>query len=208
MALNDLGGEKKQRFRAPIGLARLNLPDFDVEKEVKEASARVVEQRTIRAGVDAWESVTKSESFEAWKKIGAALVIGKTHALKASGARQAWGKTYGTAFSQWIKRHRFERMPPPTRSVAIELHENISAIEKWRATLPERQRRQLIHPLSVTRRWRAATLHGGGKCPQDLKRDAVAAWRRFVNCVSAMPPQMAAPFWRDVQAKAAAFLDS
>jgi hypothetical protein len=35
----------------------------------------------------------------------------------------------------------------------------------------------LIHPLSSVRRWRAAT-QSNGKCPQDLKREAAAAWRR------------------------------
>src|SRR5215813_14246153 len=33
------------------------------------------------------------------------------------------------------------------------------------------------------RRWRAATQHNG-RSPQDYKRDAVAAWRRFVSCSS------------------------
>jgi hypothetical protein len=31
-----------------------------------------------------------------------------------------------------------------------------------------------------------------GKCPQDLKRDAAAAWRRFVTCVEALPPESCA----------------
>ncbi len=47
-------------------------------------------------------------------------------------------------------------------------------------TPPERKRRRLIHPLSVTRRWKASIAHGNGKCPQDLKREVVAAWRRFL----------------------------
>jgi hypothetical protein len=80
------------------------------------------------------------------------------------------------------------------RSVAIELHENAKAIEAWRATLPERERRRLIHPLSNVRRWRPAT-QSNGQYPQDLKREAAAAWRRFVTCVSALPPVQAAPLW-------------
>jgi len=34
-----------------------------------------------------------------------------------------------------------------------------------------------------------------GKCPQDLERDAMAAWRRFVSCVELLPPDQAAPLW-------------
>lgn len=94
-------------------------------------------------------------------------------------------------------------MAKSVRSVAIELHENVHAIEAWRATLPERQRRRLVHPLSVTRRWKASLAHGEAKCPQDLKREAAAAWRRFVACMEALPPDQAAPLWQAVQAQAA-----
>jgi hypothetical protein len=84
--------------------------------------------------------------------------------------------------------------------VAIELNENLPAIEAWRRALPEKQRRRLIHPLSVTRRWRASLEHG--KCPQDLKREALAAWRRFCACVEALPVEQAAPLWQMAQAQA------
>jgi hypothetical protein len=94
-----------------------------------------------------------------------------------------------------MKAQGFGEMLKSTRSVAIELHENATAIEEWRATLPERQRRRLVHPLSNVRRWRAATTHNG-KCPTDLKRDAVAAWRRFVCCMKSLPPDQAAPLWQ------------
>ena len=94
------------------------------------------------------------------------------------------------------------KMPKSTRSVAIELHENANAIEAWRATLPERQRKRLIHPLSNVRRWRAATAHDSDKCPQDLRRDAMAAWRRFVSCVQALPPDQAMALWQIAHAEA------
>jgi hypothetical protein len=68
----------------------------------------------------------------------------------------------------------------------------------------EKQRRRLVHPLSNVRRWRASLNHGNGKCPQDLKRDAVAAWKRFVSCVELLPPDQARPLWQAVAAEAAA----
>jgi hypothetical protein len=60
----------------------------------------------------------------------------------------------------------------------------------------ERQRKRLVHPLSNVRRWRAATAHGNAKCPQDLKREAAAAWRRFVVCAQSLPPDQAQPLWQ------------
>jgi hypothetical protein len=103
--------------------------------------------------------------------------------------------------AKWLR-----QMPSSTRSVAIELHENASVIEAWRNTLPERQRRRLIHPLSVTRRWKASREHGNGKCPQNLNRDAIAAWRRFLICVKSLPKDQAAPLWQMAQSEAAALL--
>jgi hypothetical protein len=91
----------------------------------------------------------------------------------------------------------FGDMPKSVRSVAIELYENIDAITAWRATLPERQRRRLVHPLSNVRRWRAATTYNG-KSPADYKMEAVAAWKKFLACVAQLPADQAAPLWQMV----------
>jgi hypothetical protein len=95
-------------------------------------------------------------------------------------------------------------MPAPTRSVAIELHENAEAIEAWRSTLPERRRKRLVHPLSNVRAWRRSTaprqrttlsIENGAGGPReyigDLQRDALAHWRSFCACLEALPPEQA-----------------
>jgi hypothetical protein len=123
--------------------------------------------------------------------------------MKVSGANAAWGRNYSRAFSDWLQQHPFPNMHASTRSHAIELHENIKAIEKWRASLPERKR-QLINPQSVVKRWKASLAHGEQKAPQDLKRDAIGAWRRFVACIEAMPTEMAQPLKQQAVAYLAA----
>ena len=45
--------------------------------------------------------------------------------------------------------------------------------------------------VSNVRRWRVATGQGNAKCPQDLKREAAAAWRRFVSCVRSLAVRVA-----------------
>jgi hypothetical protein len=60
-----------------------------------------------------------------------------------------------------------------------------------------------VHPLSNVRRWRAATAESNGKSPVDLKRDAMAAWRRFVYCARSLPPDQAMPLWQAVSVEAA-----
>jgi len=138
-----------------VSLPRL---DFLAEPiDITEAAERFATARVVRQGRDAWEAIDKAQSFESWKSIGAALSVGKTHALRTTGANRAWGQHYSREFGKWLKEHGFDQMPKSTRSVAIELHENAKAIEVWRATLPERQRRRLVHPLSNVRRWRHST---------------------------------------------------
>jgi len=170
--------------------------------ERRETAAKFLEARTIKAGVECWQAIGRAESFEAWVKIGKALQIGRDYSLKATGANRPMGQIYCKAFSVWLTKHGFERMAKSTRSVAIELAENVEAIEAWRDTLPERQRKRLVHPLSVTRRWRASTAHGNGKSPQDLRRDAVAAWARFCASVRALPADETQPLWRLIAAEA------
>jgi hypothetical protein len=189
-----LNGYGEEREVPPISLPRLIFTAG--QDDIQEAAERIATTRTIRAGRDAWEEISRAESFESWKLIGAALAVGKRHALKVTGANAAWGRNYSREFSNWMKQHGFDKMAKSVRSVAVELHENANAIEAWRATLPERQRKRLVHPLSNVRRWRASLNHGNGKCSADLNRDALAAWRRFVSCVSALPPDQAAPLWQ------------
>jgi hypothetical protein len=208
--LSRLGVELRDANKPPrpVTLPRINLPPLDsaaIEAEARLAAAKV---KTIRAGRDAWEAINKAQSFEGWKAVGAALAVGKAHALKVTGANRAWGRNYSREFGAWVKAHGFEKMPASTRSVAVELHENAEEITAWRDTLPERQRKRLVHPLSVTRRWRASTAHGNGKCPADLRRDAKAAWARFCACVGALPAAEAAPLWRAAQSHAASMAEA
>ena len=89
-------------------------------------------------------------------------------------------------------------MSPATRSWAIALHENLAAISAWRDRLPDRERKRLINPQSVLKRWQLAQAHGNGRCPQDWKREAIAAWRRFCFCVAALPENEAQAMWQMV----------
>jgi hypothetical protein len=101
---------RNSRPVAQSTLPIIELADIDVEKEAREAQARVIERRTIRRGRDAWREINRAESFEGWRAIGAALAVGKRHALKVTGANAAWGRNYSREFSQWLKRHGFDAM--------------------------------------------------------------------------------------------------
>ena len=183
MALNDLG---EQIFERPVTLPRFNLPDIDDSEERKEQAARFAEARIVRAGRDAWRAIGRAESFDSWRAIGEALLVGKRRAQRIADEADGWReRNYIYEFGRWMREHGFD-MPKSVRSTAVELAENLPAIEAWRATLPERQRKRLIHPLSNVRRWRA-TMEHGGKSPADYKMEAVAAWRKFLACMAQLP---------------------
>lgn len=200
LSINRVGDEREP---APVTLPRLPILDKAPADDIKETAARFAEQRIISAGIDAWQAIGKADSFENWKSIGAALSIGKAHALRVTGANRACGRNYSRVFGEWIKTHHFDRMAKSVRSGAIELHENVHAIEQWRASLTDRERRRLTHPLSNVRRWRAATAQPKTS-PEDALKAAAAAWRRFVACVEALPADQAQPLWRAAQAETAA----
>jgi DNA-directed RNA polymerase specialized sigma24 family protein len=89
---------------------------------------------------------------------------------------------------------------------ALELNENVTAIEQWRTTLKDKQRRRcVVHPLSNVRAWRKATAQNKTNDTDDVSK-AAAAWRRFVACVNSLPPDQAAPLWQAAQAQANAVL--
>jgi hypothetical protein len=65
--LNALG----EREIVPVPLPRLLfMANRDDPKAVAE---QISTMRTIRAGRDAWQAITRAESFEAWAAIGKAL---------------------------------------------------------------------------------------------------------------------------------------
>jgi hypothetical protein len=112
------------------------------------------------------------------------------------------GRRYSQAFNAWIRTHHFEAMPKATRSVALDLNENLSEIEAWRTTLTEKERRRLVHPLSNVRRWRKATTPKSDGRTENAVAAARAALNRFVACVEALPPEKAEPLWREVYERA------
>jgi hypothetical protein len=207
--LSRLGEELRSdhnRLPRPVTMPALEFlqqgPPIDTEPERREVAAKFLEARTVKAAAECWQAYGRASSFEAFLKIGQGLLVGRNLVLRSTGANAPHGRRYSLAFSRWIREYKFETMAKSLRSVCIDLAENAEAITAWRDTLPERQRKRLVHPLSVTRRWRAATAHDNGKCPADLKRDAIAAWARFRSCLEALPASDARVLWRLIAAEA------
>jgi hypothetical protein len=125
--------ERVEASRRPITMPVFAIPDvIDTEREQKEAARRFVEFRIVKDGLARWQTITDANSFESWKRIGAALLIGKTHAMAVTRANAPWGSAYSREFGVWLAQHGFGRMPGPTRSLAITLAEHEQEITAWR----------------------------------------------------------------------------
>jgi hypothetical protein len=185
-------------------LSILKAPLVDDGAERREVAARFLEARIIKTGVECWQAIGRAESFEAWVKIGKALLIGRDFALRTTGANRAMGQIYCKAFSAWIAKRGFNGIEKTVRSAALDLTEHLGEIEAWRLTLNEKRQRQLKHPLSNVAAWRKATQVKS----TDPYKAAVLAWRRFCACVTALPADEARPLWATAQAQAAAVLGS
>jgi hypothetical protein len=63
-----------------------------------------------------------------------------------------FGSLKGSFGLHWGSRWRLSLQEP--NFINLVVGTSVAAFEAWRATLPERQRRRLVHPLSNVRRWR------------------------------------------------------
>ena len=197
MALNDLGEEI---FSRPISMPVVRVARLDDVAERREIAERFAQQRIIRAGREAWEAINKAESFDGWKAIGAALAIGREYALRATGANAPMGRPYSWIFSSWCRKHGFGKMSPAIRSWCLALNENLAAITAWRDSLPSgRGRRPPVNPQSLVKGWRRSQANGNGHAAPDWRREAIAAYRRFLNCLAALSPADQALVWQAVK---------
>jgi hypothetical protein len=211
--LSRLGAQLLVDNRPPVpvtvpALSCLNVPVVDDGAERREIADKFAEFRIVAKGRDAWEAVARAEreTFDHWKAVAAALIVGRNHSLRAAGTSTPNGAHYTAALSGWLTQNFGNRpMPKATRYWCCRLHENLPDIERWRATLPESWRAKLINPLSVCRAWLRAT-QPKSRCTDNPVKAAEAALARFVAHVEALRPEQALPLWRAVQAQATAHL--
>jgi hypothetical protein len=111
----------------------------------------------IKRGQEAWRRhIHKGDAtWNDWMAIGDALLIGRQDAVAAAEANH--GSRYNSEFDSWLARYHFDDIDQGDRSRLIEVTNNLSAIEAWRATLTRTARLRLSHPSSVLRKWKAAT---------------------------------------------------
>jgi hypothetical protein len=107
----------------------------------------------------AWSRVKKSQSrmWGEWMTIGEGLLEGRVWAMRINGVNRPEGRGYVTAYAEWLKRYKVDDMDKSDRAKLLQLMEERAAVEEWRSTLTDYERRNLNNPVIVWRKWTAAT---------------------------------------------------
>jgi hypothetical protein len=152
----------------------------------------------IERGRAAWLRLRDAgrRSWEEWKLVARALAIGRCEAMQAAGSNRPLGSKYNAAMGQFLRRHGFD-IDNQQRYRALLCLENENAIERWRASLSEKQRNLLNHPNAVWTHWMRATrpaiepktptirTNGGKARPVFWPQDALRrAHRAMLDCRS------------------------
>jgi hypothetical protein len=114
------------------------------------------EQSTIVDGQEAWHRLRHDQTWDDWKRVGAAHVLGRNGAMHEAGVNRPLGRRYKAAFAAWLKKFGFENLDKADRSRLFVVMDHLEEIETWRATLTPAQQLCLNHPSGVLRRWKSA----------------------------------------------------
>jgi hypothetical protein len=118
------------------------------------APLKNTDNATVEQGLAAWKR-RKAEvraSWEDWKLIGAALLVGRRWAMGMAHKDEPEGKAYNQLFGVWVEKHGFGDIDKGDRAKLLLIMGKLDEIEAWRAKkLTEDQRRQYNHPSTIWR---------------------------------------------------------
>ena len=103
----------------------------------------------------AWARVKRAHSrmWPEWMTIGEGLLEGRRWAMQQAGTNKPEGKGYVLAYGEWLKRYKVDDMDKSDRAKLLQLMEERPAVEEWRATLTDYERRNCNSPAVVLRKW-------------------------------------------------------
>jgi hypothetical protein len=110
----------------------------------------------VRQGQEAWQRLRSHSTWEDWKKVGAALVIGRAEAMRDGHVNKPRGRSYNAAINAFLKKFGFDGLDSGDRSRLLDVMDSLKEIDGWLQKLPESERLRLNHPSSVWRRWKAS----------------------------------------------------
>jgi hypothetical protein len=115
------------------------------------------EEAVLHRGREAWNRLRTNSTWEDWKAVGKAHVIGQATAMRDAHVNKPKGRSYNAAFSAWARKFGFEGLDKGVRSRLLDVMKHLVEIDAWLAKLPPAEQLKINHPNTVWRRWKAAT---------------------------------------------------
>jgi hypothetical protein len=139
------------------------------------------EEAVLHRGRDAWNRLRANQTWDDWKAVGKAHVIGQATAMRDAHINKPKGRSYNAAFSAWQKKFGFEGLDKGVRSRLLEVMKHLAEIDAWLAKLPPTEQQKINHPNTVWRRWKASTVVPDPKAPPK-----VSAYQKLSESVAAL----------------------
>lgn len=133
----------------------IDLPSTIVKSNRLAGPTYCRDEAVVRAGQEAWCRLRSNATWDDWKQVGKAHVIGRHTAMMAAGTNQPVGRLYNEAFGRWRHEFGFENLDKGDRARLFEVMDRLSEIEAWLANLTACARLRLNHPNAVLRKWKA-----------------------------------------------------
>ena len=143
---------------APVTLPGLSclkepLVDDGAEAERREIAQKFATARTIKAGLDAWNNLSRCCTPAAHRTIGAALAKGREHILHVTGQTDTCGGRYTKEFGRWFHDRGFSGMSKSQRAWTLALYDAGDPLLQWWHALPVSKQRRLLQAQSICRAW-------------------------------------------------------
>jgi hypothetical protein len=110
----------------------------------------------LKTGRASLEMLNKGQNWICWIDVGKALVLLRQEAMAEAGTNRPEGSAYNRLFGAKVRDERLD-FDKSDRARLFQVMDNLPAIEAWRATLADNERRRFNHPSTVVRRWKGAT---------------------------------------------------
>jgi hypothetical protein len=139
------------------------------------------QQATVQRGLEAWQRLHCDQTWEDWKDVGAAHLIGRNWAMHEACVNRPIGHRYKVAFAAWLKNFGFENLDKADRSRLFVVMDHLEEIEAWRATLTSTERLRLNHPSAVLRKWKTNAISRNQNCrlsPIEKCRQEISALKQ------------------------------
>ncbi|UGX91737.1 hypothetical protein G6321_00039240 [Bradyrhizobium barranii subsp. barranii] len=112
----------------------------------------------VREGQEAWGRLSSNMTWDDWKHVGKAHLVGRQKAMTEANVNRPIGRRYNKAFGAWLREFGFENLNIGDRARLFEVMGHFAEIDAWLATLTTNERVRLNHPTAILRKWKGSTV--------------------------------------------------